>query len=194
MASIFLSHSSQDNEVAGDLSRRLKEHGYESLFLDFDPDSGIKAGRDWERELYRNLKLASAVIVLCSPSSMASRWCFVEIAQAKALGKAIFPVTISPCQVEEHPDRPPGDRPDRPGGGRGLPTTLRWPPRRGARSGGQFPLGPEAAPFSRAELLRRPGRRHLLRPRGRGAPGDRDVDTDAASGGAASAGSGRLFG
>ena len=31
---------------------------------------------------------------------MASRWCFVEIAQSKALGKAIFPITISPCRVE----------------------------------------------------------------------------------------------
>jgi TIR domain/AAA ATPase domain len=100
VASIFLSHSSQDNEVAGDVSRRLKEHGYDSLFVDFDPDLGIKGGRDWERELYRNLKLAGAVIVLCSPSSMASRWCFVEIAQAKALGKAIFPIKISSCQVE----------------------------------------------------------------------------------------------
>jgi hypothetical protein len=100
MASIFLSHSSQDNEAAWDLSRRLKEHGYDSLFLDFDPHSGIKAGRDWERELYQNLKRASAVVVLCSPHSMASRWCFVEIAQAKSLGKAIFPVKISPCEVE----------------------------------------------------------------------------------------------
>jgi hypothetical protein len=100
MASIFLSHSSQDNAIASDLSRRLREHGYDSLFLDFDPDSGIKGGRDWERELYRNLKLARAVIVLCSPRSMASRWCFVEIAQAKALGKAIFPVAISPCRIE----------------------------------------------------------------------------------------------
>src|SRR3954451_14706889 len=98
MASIFLSHSSQDNEVALDLSRRLKEHGYDSLFLDFDPDSGIKGGRNWERELYRNLKLAGALIVLCSTHSMSSRWCFVEIAQAKALGKPIFPITISPCQ------------------------------------------------------------------------------------------------
>jgi hypothetical protein len=100
MPSIFLSHSSQDNEVALDLSLRLKEHGYNSLFLDFDPDTGIKGGRDWEHELYRNLKLARAVIVLCSPSSMASRWCFVEIAQAKALGKAIFPVSIRSCRVE----------------------------------------------------------------------------------------------
>jgi hypothetical protein len=100
MASIFLSHSSRDNEVAGDFSHRLKEHGYDSLFLDFDPDAGIEGGRHWERELYRNLKLAGAVIVLCSPHSMSSRWCFVEIAQAKALGKAIFPVAISPCQIE----------------------------------------------------------------------------------------------
>jgi TIR domain/AAA ATPase domain len=100
MASIFLSHSSQDNESAAELSRRLRDYGYDSLFLDFDPDFGIKGGREWERELYRNLKIANAVIVLCSPSSMASRWCFVEIAQAKALGKAIFPIKISPCQLE----------------------------------------------------------------------------------------------
>ena len=63
--------------------------------------TGIKGGREWERELYRHLKLARAVIVLCSENSMASRWCFVEIAQAKALGKAIFPITISPCRVED---------------------------------------------------------------------------------------------
>src|ERR1700722_15254075 len=99
MAHIFLSHSSQDNEVAADVSRRLKEHGYDSLFLDFDRDAGIKGGRDWERELYRNLKLADAVVVLCSPGSMASRWCFAGVTQAKALGKALFPVVIRPCEV-----------------------------------------------------------------------------------------------
>ena len=77
---------------------------------------------------------------------MASRWCFVEIAQAKALGKAIFPITISPCRVENILN----DRQviDLTAVGRTKPsTTLRRPPRRGARSGGQFPLGPEAAPF-----------------------------------------------
>ena len=166
MASIFLSHSCQDNEVAGDLSRRLKELGYDSLFLDFDPDSGIKAGRDWERELYRNLRLARAVIVLCSPHSMGSRWCFVEIAQAKALGKAIFPITISPCRVENILN-------DRQGidltvlgvdeACRRLSDSLRAA---GLGSVRQFPLGHEASPFSRAQLLRRPGRRCLLRPRG----------------------------
>jgi hypothetical protein len=48
MATIFVSQSSQDNEVAADLSRRLKENGYDSLFPDFDPDAGIKGGRHWD--------------------------------------------------------------------------------------------------------------------------------------------------
>jgi TIR domain len=100
VASLFLSHSSADNEAVARLTSRLKQFGYDTLFLDFDPDSGIKAGRDWERELYCNLKLVGAVVVVCSPLSMASRRCFVEIAQAKALGKAIFPVIMSECKVD----------------------------------------------------------------------------------------------
>ena len=98
MSTIFISHSTQDKTIALQVSSG-SEQGYEALFLDSDPESGIKAGSDWERELYRNLKLAAAVVVLCSPDSMASRWCFAEIAQAKALGKAIFPVVIRPCEV-----------------------------------------------------------------------------------------------
>ena len=39
------------------------------------------------------------MVVLCSPDSMASRWCFAEITQAKALGKALFPVVIRPCEL-----------------------------------------------------------------------------------------------
>jgi hypothetical protein len=100
MASIFLSHSSRDNEAAASLRDRLRLHGYESLFLDFDPDQGIRAGSDWERELFRKLKVSDAVVVLCSVSSMASRWCFAEIVQARALGKAIFPVKISECKLD----------------------------------------------------------------------------------------------
>ena len=117
MASIFLSHSSQDNEAAGDFSRRLKEHGYDSLFLDFDPDSGIKAGATGSASCTATSSSPAPSIILCSPNSMASRWCFVEIAQAKALGKAIFPDHDQSMPGREHPERPPGDRPDRRRGG-----------------------------------------------------------------------------
>ncbi len=99
MSTIFISHSTQDKTIALQVLERLRKQGYEALFLDSDPEAGIKAGSDWERDLYRNLKLAAAVVVLCSPDSMASRWCFAEITQAKALGKALFPVVIRPCEV-----------------------------------------------------------------------------------------------
>ena len=66
------------------MADRLRQVGYDALFLDFDPDDGIAAGRDWERKLYTELRACRGVIVLCSAHSMASDWCFAEIAQARA--------------------------------------------------------------------------------------------------------------
>jgi WD40 repeat protein len=99
MSAIFISHSSSDNAVAGELKERLGEQGHRSVFLDFDPEDGIPAGRDWERELYARLRGCQAVIVLCSEQSMASRWCFAEIAFARSLGKALLPIRIDGCAI-----------------------------------------------------------------------------------------------
>lgn len=101
MSTIFISHSSHDAAAASEVQDRLLQWGYESIFLDFDPDRGIPAGRDWERELYRRLNACRALIALSSADSVASRWCFAEITQAKALGKPIFPLKAGPCQIEE---------------------------------------------------------------------------------------------
>ena len=100
MSSIFLSHSSKDNVIAARVKTRLEEWGHRSIFLDFDPADGIPAGRDWEKELYAQLGSCNAVIVLCSHTSMASRWCFVEVAYAKALGKDVFPIKIDDSKVD----------------------------------------------------------------------------------------------
>jgi WD40 repeat protein len=100
MSSIFLSHSSKDNAIAGQLKTCLTEWGHRSVFLDFDPADGIPMGRDWEKELYARLRECRAVILLCSHASMASRWCFAEITHAKALGKPVLPIKIDDCQVD----------------------------------------------------------------------------------------------
>lgn len=100
MSSIFLSHSSCDNAIAEQVKARLEQWGHRSVFLDFDPEDGIPAGRDWEKELYAKLRECRAVIVLCSHVSMASRWCFAEMAHAKALGKEVFPIKIDDCKVD----------------------------------------------------------------------------------------------
>src|SRR5262245_8599105 len=78
---------------------RLKQQAHRSVFLDFDPEHGIPAGRNWEKELYTQLRGCRAVIVLCSEHSMESRWCFAEIAYARALGKQVFPVKVAPCKI-----------------------------------------------------------------------------------------------
>lgn len=100
MSAIFLSHSSKDNAVAAEFKEHLERQGHRSIFLDFDPEDGIPAGRDWEQELYQRLRECRAMIVLCSESSMSSRWCFAEITHAKSLGKHVFPIKIAPCEID----------------------------------------------------------------------------------------------
>ncbi len=92
MHSLFLSHSSQDNPRALQIKHRLEESGYDSIFLDFDENQGIKPGADWEKTLYVNLLACDAVIALITPASIASRWCLVEIAFARALNKPLIPL------------------------------------------------------------------------------------------------------
>jgi WD40 repeat protein len=94
MSLLFISHSSRDNEPAGRLAQALSARGVRSVFLDFDPEHGIPAGRDWKRELYTQLRRADAVVFLGSEASNASRWCFAEIALAQAIDKPIFPIAI----------------------------------------------------------------------------------------------------
>jgi hypothetical protein len=96
MARIFISHSGRDNEAAARIKTWLKEQGFETLFLDFDKHAGIPPGADWERTLYREIEQSQAVIIIQTPNWLDSKWCFAEFTQARALGKAIFPVIEAP--------------------------------------------------------------------------------------------------
>lgn len=100
MSRIFISHSSRDDEAARKLKEFLETSGHRSIFLDFDPGDGIPAGRDWERELYQRIRGCQAMIVICSQASMASRWCFMEITHARALGKALLALKIDDCKLD----------------------------------------------------------------------------------------------
>lgn len=96
MARIFLSHSGKDREQAARLLKWLHAQGFTSTFLDFDEHRGIAPGANWERTLYQELSAADAVILILTKNWFDSKWCFVEFAQARALGKAIFPLVESP--------------------------------------------------------------------------------------------------
>src|SRR3954471_13757955 len=94
MASVFVSHSSRDRAVTERVVARLRAAGFAALFVDFDPEHGIPAGRSWERELYAHLRKTDAVIFLASAASVASRWCSIEIGLARSLGRPVFPVRL----------------------------------------------------------------------------------------------------
>jgi WD40 repeat protein len=94
MASLFLSHSSKDDATAAWLADGLREAGFEALFLDFDPELGIPPGRNWERELYSQLRRSDAIVFLASSASTSSRWCFSELALARSIDKPIIPVAV----------------------------------------------------------------------------------------------------
>jgi energy-coupling factor transporter ATP-binding protein EcfA2 len=96
MASVFVSHSSQDRAATEWVVARLRAAGFAALFVDFDPEQGIPAGRNWERDLYAQLRKTDAVVFLASEASVASQWCFAELSLARALGRPVFPVRLQP--------------------------------------------------------------------------------------------------
>jgi formylglycine-generating enzyme required for sulfatase activity len=101
MSLIFISHSSRDAKVAKKIHKRLKKWGYHDLFLSSHPEEGISAGDDWEQRIYSQIRSCRAVVILCSEASMASKWCFAEIAYARSLFRRIFPIRIGKCEL--HP-------------------------------------------------------------------------------------------
>jgi TIR domain len=97
MARVFISHASRDAEQAARMLEWLRAQGFEGAFLDFDQYAGIPPGADWERTLYREIARAEAIILILTTNWFASKWCFAEYTQARALGKAIFPLIESPA-------------------------------------------------------------------------------------------------
>jgi energy-coupling factor transporter ATP-binding protein EcfA2 len=99
MAAVFVSHSSQDQAVTEWAVARLQAAGFAALFVDFDPEQGIPAGREWERELYAQLRKTDAVVFLASEASVASSWCLLEVGLARSLGRPVFPLRLQPGVV-----------------------------------------------------------------------------------------------
>ncbi len=103
MARVFLSHAWADNDLAADFKAWLDTQGFTPAFLDFDKQSGIPVGADWERTLYQQIQHCQALVILQTPNWSASRWCFAEFTQARALGKPVFQIIQSEEAAAEKP-------------------------------------------------------------------------------------------
>lgn len=96
MPAIFISHSSIDQKITDDIVASLVHLRFDQIFLDYDPQTGIPAGDNWEKRLYEELSRCHAVILVLTHNWMASKWCFAEFTQARALGKVILPIICEP--------------------------------------------------------------------------------------------------
>jgi WD40 repeat protein len=96
MSRIFLSHSSYNNREALALKVWLESQGWkDEVFLDLDPESGIKTGTRWKEALAQANSRCEAIICLTSPEWVNSPECVAEYRTAENFRKRIFVAQIA---------------------------------------------------------------------------------------------------
>ena len=100
MARIFISHSSRNNDKAVEMRDWLAANGWDDVFLDLDPQSGIAPGELWQQALRDAADQCQAVLCLITPEWLVSGWCKAEFLLAKQLGKCVIPIIVS--SVDHH--------------------------------------------------------------------------------------------
>jgi hypothetical protein len=103
MSLIFLSHSSADELEAVALKQWLLDNGWDDVFLDLDPERGLRAGERWQEALRRAADRCEAVVFIISPAWAKSKWCLTEFLLAKSLNKHIFGVVVKETALGELP-------------------------------------------------------------------------------------------
>ncbi len=104
-ATIFISHSSKDNEFALRLARDLRRilHDDNAVWID---ESALKGGDAWWQDILQELSARSVFLVIWSPDASASGWVQDEVNIAwrqknSATGKVIIPVLWRECALRE---------------------------------------------------------------------------------------------
>lgn len=102
---IFLSHSSEDKELAEELAKQIRDFlgfSQREVFVSSEPE-GIDAGADWFQKVSNALESSEAIVVLVTPESMKSNWVWFEIGHFWNKNRdAIIPVHIPSANIP-HP-------------------------------------------------------------------------------------------
>ncbi|WNG94321.1 TIR domain-containing protein [Mycobacterium sp. ITM-2016-00318] len=104
MSRIFLSHSSLDSREALALKRWLVEQEpplATDIFLDIDPDVGLRPGERWKDRLQQASAKCEAVVCLLSSNWEASHECKTEYRVAENLNKQILCARLEPSAGDE---------------------------------------------------------------------------------------------
>ncbi len=97
MSDLFICHAWEDKELITGFLESLARTGFTGRFIDHE---GIKPGQDIEAEIYHQLKLTNAMLVLCSRNLLRSSWCFFEVAYARAMEIPLFTIHVDEFEPE----------------------------------------------------------------------------------------------
>lgn len=86
---VFLSHATQDREMARELSQRLRSWTGVSVHTPED----ISVGQAWSRRILDRIKKSDLMMVLLTPDSVRSPWILQEMGAAWGLDKKIAVVS-----------------------------------------------------------------------------------------------------
>lgn len=89
---IFISYSRGDRAAARHFAKSLEDEGFTVWW-----DAALHSGESFDQVIERELRAATAAIVLWSPRSVVSRWVRAEATLADRQGKLI-PVIIEQCE------------------------------------------------------------------------------------------------
>src|SRR5262245_23370587 len=93
---IFVSYSWKDSDVANEVVSRLRDNGFAAWI-----DRGeVRPGQSFVTQINQKLKEASYLVLLISPSSMASHWVTAEWAYAlDNHSTVLIPILVAPCEL-----------------------------------------------------------------------------------------------
>ena len=99
MATIFLSHSSKDNELAETLVAWLTANGFDDLFVDY---KHIRVGDKWAEALRAAQASCRVVLFLVTPSWLASDECWGEFMASWYAGRRLMALfALPPSALDE---------------------------------------------------------------------------------------------
>ena len=104
MSRIFLSHSSLDSREALALKRWLVDQEpplATDIFLDIDPEVGLRPGERWKDRLQQASAKCEAVVCLLSSNWEASHECKTEYRVAENLNKQILCARLEPSAGDD---------------------------------------------------------------------------------------------
>lgn len=88
---IFISYSSLNKEIAGDIKRWLSEFGFKAFLAHDD----IRPSLEWQKVIIDNLKVCHVFILIITPEFNESKWTDQESGMAFITSKLIIPVSVN---------------------------------------------------------------------------------------------------